>query len=89
MVDNWFGTGNTFCAVGVDDGRCATNAAVGCRQFGRGYRAGASLFNFDFSIGKRFVGRERSIAFRTEFFNAFNHASFDLRCSLASLPTMD
>jgi hypothetical protein len=78
-IDNWFGTGNTFCAAGVDDGKCAYgdaavgffgNAAVGTEQ-------APSLFEFDASIGKQFkLAERRSIDFRTEFFNAFNHASF-------------
>jgi hypothetical protein len=78
-IDNWFGTGNTFCAAGVDDGKCAYgNAAIG--QFGNASIAselGPSFFNFDASIGKRFQLREKmSLDFRTEFFNLANHASF-------------
>jgi hypothetical protein len=78
-VDNWFGTGNTFCAAGIDDGQCAYgNPAVG--QFGTAGIAteqAPSFFDFDASIGKRFkLAERRSIDFRTELFNAFNHASF-------------
>jgi hypothetical protein len=78
-IDNWFGTGNTFCAAGVDDGKCAYgNAAVG--QFGNSGIAteqAPSFFNFDASIGKRFrLAERRSLDFRAEFFNAMNHASF-------------
>ena len=36
-----------------------------------------SYFDFDMTIGKRFkVGEHKSIDFRTELFNVFNHASF-------------
>jgi outer membrane receptor protein involved in Fe transport len=78
-IDNWFGTGNTFCAAGVDDGKCAYgNAAPG--QFGNssiGSENAPSFFQFDASVGKRFrLAEKRSLDFRTEFFNLFNHASF-------------
>jgi hypothetical protein len=78
-IDNWFGTGNTFCAAGVDDGKCAYgNAAAG--QFGNASIAtehAPSYFGFDMSIGKRFkLAEKRSIDFRTEMFNIFNHPSF-------------
>ena len=73
-VDTWFGTGNAFCAAGVDNGTCAYgNAAVG--EFGNASIASErapSYFNLDTSIGKRFkVGEKRSLDFRTEFFNLF------------------
>jgi hypothetical protein len=79
-IDNWFGTGNTYCTTaGVDDGKCAYgyaaagvfgNASIGTEQ-------APSYFGFDMSIGKRFkVAEKRSIDFRTEMFNIFNHASF-------------
>src|SRR5262249_27598488 len=32
-IDNWFGTGNTSCAAGVDDGKCAYGDAA-VTQFG-------------------------------------------------------
>ncbi len=78
-IDNWFGTGNTFCAAGVDDGKCAYgDAAVGL--FGNaaiGTEQAPSFFDFDASIGKQFkLAEKRSIDFRTELFNAFNHPSF-------------
>ncbi len=78
-VDNWFGTGNTFCAAGVDDGKCAYgNAAPG--QFGNASIAteqAPSFFDFDAAAGKRFkIDERRSLDFRAEFFNLLNHASF-------------
>jgi outer membrane receptor protein involved in Fe transport len=78
-IDNWFGTGNSFCAAGVDDGKCAYgNAALG--QFGNtaiGTEQAPSFFDFDSSIGKRFkFAEKKSLDFRVEFFNLFNHASF-------------
>ncbi len=78
-VDTWFGTGNDFCAVGVDNGTCAYgNAAIG--EFGNASIASErapSFFDLDTSIGKRFkLSEKQSLDFRTEFFNLFNHASF-------------
>ena len=78
-IDNWFGTGNTFCAAGVDDGKCAYgDAAAGLfGNAGVGTEQAPSLFNFDASIGKQFKVTERVVLdFRAEFFNLFNHASF-------------
>jgi outer membrane receptor protein involved in Fe transport len=78
-IDNWFGTGNTFCAAGVDDGKCAYgdaapglfgNTAIGTEQ-------APSFFDFDASIGKRFkLAEKKQLDFRTEFFNLMNHPSF-------------
>jgi hypothetical protein len=78
-IDNWFGTGNTFCAAGVDDGKCAYgdaapglfgNTAIGTEQ-------APSFFDFDASVGKRFkIAEGKQLDFRTEFFNLMNHASF-------------
>lgn len=78
-IDNWFGTGNSFCTLGVDDGKCAYgDAALG--QFGNAAIAteqAPSYFGLDGTIGKRFkLDERRSIDFRTEFFNLMNHASF-------------
>lgn len=78
-IDNWFGAGNSFCTLGVDDGKCAYgDAALG--QFGNSSIASEqapSYFGFDATVGKRFkFGEKRSLDFRTEFFNILNHASF-------------
>jgi hypothetical protein len=44
---------------------------------GVGVMRGPGYSNFDFSIAKNIVvGENRSIQFRTELFNAFNHANF-------------
>lgn len=78
-IDNWFGTGNTLCAAGVDDGKCAYgDAAVGLfGNAGIATERAPSYFDMDFSIGKRFsVTEKKYFEFRTEFFNVFNHASF-------------
>ena len=78
-IDNWFGTANTFCAAGVDDGKCAYgNAAAGL--FGNSSIAterAPSYFDFDASIRKQFsLSERRYFDFRMEMFNALNHASF-------------
>ena len=44
---------------------------------GVGIMRGPGLANFDFSIAKTFsIDDRRDIQFRTEIFNAFNHANF-------------
>jgi hypothetical protein len=78
-IDNWFGTGNTFCTLGVDDGKCAYgDAALGL--FGNtaiGTEQAPSFFDLDGSIGKRFkLAEKKALDFRTEFFNLMNHTSF-------------
>ncbi len=78
-IDNWFGTRNTFCTAGVDDGVCAYgNPAVGLfGNAGVATERAPSYFNLDTSIGKRIHFSERtSLDFRAEFFNVMNHASF-------------
>jgi len=45
---------------------------------GVGIMRGPNLVNFDFNLAKNFrVDESRSIQFRTEIFNAFNHANFN------------
>jgi hypothetical protein len=78
-IDNWFGAGNTFCAAGVDDGKCAYgNAAPGL--FGNSSIAteqAPSYFDFDASVRKQFnLSERRYFEFRMEMFNALNHPSF-------------
>jgi Carboxypeptidase regulatory-like domain/TonB-dependent Receptor Plug Domain len=78
-IDNWFGTGNTFCAAGVNDGKCGYGDPAAGRfgNAGVGSEQAPSLFNFDASVGKQFKLAERkALDFRAEFFNLFNHASF-------------
>jgi hypothetical protein len=46
---------------------------------GRNIMCGPPLRNFDFSLRKEFRLQERArVEFRAEFFNLFNHASFDV-----------
>ncbi len=78
-IDNWFGTGNTFCASGVNDGKCAYGqmAAGTFGNSGKGTEIAPDFKNLDLAIGKRFSMSERKyFEFRAEFFNAFNHTSF-------------
>jgi len=57
----------------------APPAAFAFGNSGRTFGSGPSLTNFDFSIFKRFrIGERADIQFRTEIFNIFNHAQFDL-----------
>lgn len=56
----------TAGATGTDFGNVGRNVLRGPKQF-----------NFDFSVGKRFVLSEsKNIEFRAEFFNLFNHVNF-------------
>jgi len=54
---------------------------------GRGVLIGPGTVNFDFSLFKNFnFAEERRLQFRSEFFNIFNHANFDLPNRLADTP---
>src|SRR5881628_908226 len=45
---------------------------------GVGIMRGPNYVDFDFNAAKRFrIDEQRSLQFRTEFFNAFNHANFN------------
>ena len=67
-VDRWFNT-DAFTIPGP------SQQAFGSE--GVGVMRGPGYSNFDFSIAKNIaVGEARSIQFRTELFNAFNHANF-------------
>jgi hypothetical protein len=67
-VDRWFNT-DAFTIPGPPP------QAFGSE--GVGVMRGPGYSNFDFSIAKNIVvGENRSIQFRTELFNAFNHANF-------------
>ncbi len=49
---------------------------------GRNSLTGPPIYNFDFTLSKRFPwGEQRSVMFRTEFFNAFNTPQFTLPAS--------
>jgi hypothetical protein len=74
-VDNWFGTGNVFCAAGVFDPACAYgDPAPG--QFGTsgiGTERAPNFRNWDLSIAKQFrITESQSFDFRAEFFNVLN-----------------
>lgn len=66
MVNRWFETG------------CFANPApFTYGNSGIGHVRGPGIFNFDFSIGKiTNFDDKRSLQFRAEFFNIFNHARF-------------
>jgi hypothetical protein len=67
-VQRWFNT-DAFAAFSPAPQAFGT-AGVGVMR-GPGYA------NFDFNLAKNFRVDERSVQFRTEFFNAFNHANFN------------
>lgn len=82
-INNWFGTDPSAApcqGLGVDNGQCAYGAA-GVGQFGSarnnterapGYR------QIDLAASKSFAITEaQHLEFRTDFFNAFNFASYD------------
>ena len=67
-VARWFNT-DAFAAFSPSP-QAFGNAGVGIMR-------GPGMTNFDFTLAKNFrVGDRRSFQFRTEFFNAFNHANF-------------
>jgi hypothetical protein len=80
-VDAFFGpvTAASFCAAGVDDGKCAFGIpAVGSLgSAGVGTLRAPTFFNMDLSIGKQFsLTEHKYLQFRAEFFNALNHVSY-------------
>lgn len=81
-VAHWFGTGasETPCASGVDNGVCAYGVPA-VNQFGTasvGTERAPGYDQVDLSASKTFsLGRSNSLAFQTDFFNAFNIASYD------------
>lgn len=78
-IDNWFGTGNTFCGPGINDGKCAYGQ-MAPGTFGnsaKGTEHAPDFKNLDLGIGKKFnLTERRYFDFRAEFFNALNHTSF-------------
>jgi hypothetical protein len=67
-VNRWFNT-DAFAAFSPAP-QAFGNAGVGIMR-------GPGLANFDFTLAKNFpINDRRYIQFRTEFFNAFNHANF-------------
>jgi hypothetical protein len=68
-VERWFNT-DAFGAF--------TPAPQAFGSAGVGVMRGPDYINFDFNLAKSFnLDEQRSIQFRTEFFNAFNHANFN------------
>jgi hypothetical protein len=56
-----------------------TPAAFTWGTLGRNTLNGPALYNFDFSVGKKFKFSEaRELQFRAEFFNGLNHPQFGL-----------
>jgi hypothetical protein len=67
-VARWFNT-DAFAAFSPAP-QAFGNAGIGIMR-------GPGMANFDFTLAKNFrVADRRSVQFRTEFFNAFNHANF-------------
>jgi hypothetical protein len=68
-VERWFNT-DAFAAF--------TPAPQAFGTAGVGIMRGPGLANFDFSLSKSIrLGEDRSLQFRSEFFNAFNHPNFN------------
>ena len=68
-VQRWFNT-DAFQPAFTPSPQAFGNAGVGIMR-------GPGLANFDFTLAKNFtVNQHRYIQFRTELFNAFNHANF-------------
>jgi hypothetical protein len=78
-IDNWFGTGNTFCGPGINDGSCAYGQPLP-GTFGtaaKGTENAPAFRNLDITLGKKFsVTESQYLDFRADFFNVFNHTNF-------------
>ena len=67
-INHWF-----------DPAAFATPAAFTWGTLGRNTLNAPSLYNFDFSIAKKFrLAEARELQFRSEFFNGLNHPQFGL-----------
>ena len=89
-IDSWFGTGNTFCASGVNNGTCAYGemAPGNLGNASKGTERAPDFRTLDLSVGNKFSVSEKTyLDFRAEFFNAFNHSSFGPPGSISSLST--
>jgi Carboxypeptidase regulatory-like domain/TonB dependent receptor len=82
-ISNWFGTDPSAVpcqGLGVDNGQCAYGAA-GIGQFGSAANSterAPGYEQIDLSASKSFAITEaQHLEFRTDFFNAFNIASYD------------
>jgi hypothetical protein len=70
-VDRWFNVAAFSIPVAFNWGNAGRNTLTG-----------PPIYNFDFTLSKRFPWTEqRSVLFRTEFFNAFNTPQFTLPAS--------
>ena len=66
-------------ALWFDPAAFATPPAFTWGTLGRNSLNAPALYNFDFSIAKKFtVSEGRQLQFRSEFFNGFNHPQFGL-----------
>ncbi len=73
-VQRWFNT-NAFAAFNVPPLPTSAQRAFGTA--GVGIMRGPGLVNFDYTLAKNFnLTERRYFQFRTELFNAFNHANF-------------
>jgi hypothetical protein len=70
-VDRWFNVSAFSIPVAFNWGNAGRNTLTG-----------PPIYNFDFTLSKRFpFGEQRSVLFRTELFNAFNTPQFTLPAS--------
>ena len=70
---------NRSIALWFDPAAFATPPAFTWGTLGRNTLNAPALYNFDFSIAKKFTFAEsRQLQFRSEFFNGFNHPQFGL-----------
>jgi hypothetical protein len=78
-IANWVNP-NAYLPVSVGGSYPAVNAPDGSTGFGDSPRnciIGPKQVNVDFTLGKAFkIGERQSLHFRAEFFNLFNHPSF-------------
>jgi hypothetical protein len=78
-IANWVNP-NAYLPVSVGGSYPAVNAPDGTTGFGNSPRnciIGPRQANVDFTLGKTFkLGEQKNLRFRAEFFNLFNHPSF-------------
>ncbi len=78
-IGNWVNP-NAYLPVSVGGSYPAVNAPDGTTGFGNSPRnciIGPQQVNVDFTLGKMFkIGERQNLNFRAEFFNLFNHPSF-------------
>jgi len=78
-IDHWFGTTDTICAAGVNDGKCAYGIPDAA-SFGTSAKAtehAPDFISLDFNLSKQFKFTEsKYLLLRSEFYNLPNHPSF-------------